>query len=192
MDYLKKIDVRTAILAALSVLVVIMFIIQLVTLSALDQAQKRMQSMAIRADLMLAMVIDAELPLEVRSEGEVRFDSIAAFPETIEAHVVADVPIDAVLSINKDIPVPIYLPQSLVNLVGQDYLDLNIPLRFDLPMTTVVRIDQAVPVWIGQDISVSASVPIHTRTPISINMDETPLQSELKAFREELREFASQ
>jgi len=192
MDYLKKADVRTVILAGLTVLVVIMFIIQIITLSALVQAQEKVQSMAARTDRMLGMVIDAEFPLEVKSEGDVLFTSNVSLPESIEAYVSVDIPIGEVLSINKDISVPIHLPGPLADLIGQDTLDLNIPVRLDLPLSTVVHIDQSVPVRIGQDIPFSTSVPIQTRAPISINLDETPLQSELQAFRIELREFAGQ
>jgi len=148
--------------------------------------------MAVRTDCMLAMVIDADLPIEVTSEGEVWFNSSVSLAESIEAYVSADIPINTVHSINKDIPVPIPLPAPLAALIEQDYLELYIPLRLDFPLSTVVHIEQAVPVWVGQDIPVSASVPIHTRTPISISVDETPLQSELQAFRMGLLEFASQ
>ena len=168
-------------------IIIVLAFIEAVTIYLFMTTQTRAEAIANETKKLMAMMADPQQQLVVTSEQPILVNSQVRLQDTIQAHVVADIPIDEVLTIREEVPLP--LPPVIVGFFKLAPPDLRIPLEADVQLRMTIHIDQDIPVQIFDDIEFSAEVPTHTTIPVTLDARDSPINQRARIVQSELHDF---
>lgn len=141
-------------------------------LRSLDETARRANARVALAEMALGRMADqiesgpVQVPIQLKTEMPV--DTSVRLRQTLQFPINTEVPINA------NVELPINTP----------FGNFNVPV----PLNVKVPVNTQVPITIDQNVPISATVPIDINRTIAIDLRGTAAATELKRFREALRE----
>ncbi|MCO6449883.1 MAG: hypothetical protein J5I90_03740 [Caldilineales bacterium] len=163
----------------------VLLLAQAYTLYALYEAQSEANLLAAETEQLMSTLSNPQQRFNFTSVEPVVVTSRVQLPDVMQTHIIADIPIDEIVTISDDIKIP--LPNVVVGYFELETPDIPVRLETDVQINTVLHIDQIVPVQIPDDFAFTAEIPIHTDMPVSVDFLESPIYKQAQIIRTHLQ-----